>query len=138
MPNSQSSHEENIAVNTEMRLFMTRQDEINSSLLKSVKAIESAITKSDSMQVELNSVSSKVDKVEAKIESMSLRQNESEKQLEVNKTIIKQQEDMKAMFVRAFIGLAAAFVVALGTAVFMDNGDKEFKSAVIELSKKNK
>ncbi len=140
---------ESIAVNAEMRMFMNRQDKINESLLESVKSIEKSITKSDSLQVEFNAQSSRMDKQEIrmdkyddKIMALMEKQSQAKTQLEVNKTIIKQQQEMKAMFTKAFIGLAFAFIVAMASTVFIDGGDKELdkevKQAVIELSKKNK
>lgn len=121
----------------EVGMFMSNQKEINQSLSDAVREIAKAVTKSESMQVELNGVSARLSDQSHEIKDIEKRVSTNETQLAVNQTIIKQQQEMKSMFTKAFIGLGFAFIVAVASNVFMNKDNGDMQQAIIKLAEKN-
>ncbi len=122
------------SIDTKIDTFMDSQKSVNEMISNAITELAKTASKSDALQVEMNGQTQRVTELSHTVKEIEKHVALHETQLAVNKTIIKQQQDMKVMFTRAFIALGVAFTVAIGSQVFMNQGSNEVQQAIIKIA----
>ncbi len=123
------------SIDAKIDTFMDSQKSVNENISNAISELAKTASKSDAMQVEMNGQTQRVTELSHTVKDMEKQLATHGTQLAVNKTIIKQQQDMKVMFTRAFIALGVAFTIAIGSQVFMNQGSSEVQKAMIKIAK---
>lgn len=110
------------------------QKVINESNTNTLNKISDSMRNSEAMQVEMNGQTQRLTEL-----SQVVKENEKQTavhttQLAVTKTVVESHNEVKVMFTRAFIALGIAFTIAIGSQVFLTQGNNEVQQAILKIA----
>lgn len=118
------------------------QKGINETNTRTLEKLGDALSKSESMQVEINGINQKQTEQQHEISFISKEVSAVTTQVAVNKTLVDQTQDLKKMFSKAMIGVFFMFLVSLGSLVYStytkQQSNLEVASYLSELIKQSK
>lgn len=92
-----------------LEMFMDSQVKINENLTSTLNEIKTVLSKSEAMQVEMNNQSKRVSALSHKTEAIANDVSDLKTQVAVNKTLVKQTQDLKRMFAASLISMILAY-----------------------------
>ncbi len=125
------------ALNTAMTSFVSAQTVMNESQkvtnetnTKTFEKLSDALAKSESMQVEINSINQKQTEQQCELSSISKDVSGINTQVAVTKTLVDQTQDIKKIFLKSMIGVFVMFLIMIGSSVYTTTAKSQANAEV--------
>ncbi len=92
-----------------LEVLFESQLKFNEDVTSTLNEIKTVLSKSEAMQVEMNNQSKRVSALSHKVETISIDVGDIKTQVAVNKTLVKQTQDLKRMFAASLISMILAY-----------------------------
>ena len=120
------------SIDVKLTMFMESQKEVNNTVSKAIEHMASTAIKSESMQVEMNGQSERINDLSHKVSGIDKKVHELSEQVVVNKLLVSQTQDLKKMFTKAMVGVFFMFLCSLGVQLMQNQQKNEYKNVTFK------
>ena len=120
------------SIDVKLSMFMQSQERVNESVSKAIEHMATSASKSESMQVEMNGQSERINDLSHKVSGIDKKVHELSEQVVVNKLLVSQTQDLKKMFTKAMVGVFFMFLCSLGVQLMQNQQKNEYKNVTLE------